>query len=419
MKVLIEGWTRYPHSYVLVNINQILALDRTGEVDIYMKEVPPFREAWQREDLREIALFTDAEITRLEEIENKSTHNISFDVVYRISYPYVTEQPVNPDGTYPKLFVFYTAEFAELHERDFADCDVKTFIDKCFRKEIIPVTPSNWSANPLNAKQAPPVVIPHGIDPTKLYVDSEARENFRRLLGIPKDAFVFLHLGSMTGNKNVKAIILAFYRLSSLHDNVHLLLKGLGRLYNSKANVNAAIDDLIREGSISAKRWKKLSKRCMFLDQVLNFDEMRALYNVCDSYVSPFVGEGFGIPILEAVACGRPVIVSKGGSSDDFTNDDIALYPVTASWDSNHTLEYTDHYLVVKQWSLEEQMTKVMTDAEWRKTVTTKGPQWCKNFTWNEIASKLVSCMRYFVTTSYRHGGQPIFDCRSASRAAM
>lgn len=45
---------------------------------------------------------------------------------------------------------------------------------------------------------------------------------------------------------------------------------------------------------------------------------MRALYNSCDALVTPYIGEGFNLPPLEASACGIPILVPQGGSTDDY-----------------------------------------------------------------------------------------------------
>ena len=48
------------------------------------------------------------------------------------------------------------------------------------------------------------------------------------------------------------------------------------------------------------------------------------MYRACDLFVSPYRGEGFSLPTLEAMACGLPVVVTKGGATDDFIRDDCA-----------------------------------------------------------------------------------------------
>ncbi len=45
---------------------------------------------------------------------------------------------------------------------------------------------------------------------------------------------------------------------------------------------------------------------------------MRELMQAADFYVSPYIAEGFNMPVLEACACGLPVICTAGGSTEDF-----------------------------------------------------------------------------------------------------
>ena len=52
---------------------------------------------------------------------------------------------------------------------------------------------------------------------------------------------------------------------------------------------------------------------------------MSELYGSCDAYVSPYRAEGFNIPSLEAAACGIPVILTSGGSTDDYYHPSFAL----------------------------------------------------------------------------------------------
>jgi FkbM family methyltransferase len=59
------------------------------------------------------------------------------------------------------------------------------------------------------------------------------------------------------------------------------------------------------------------------LDTELGDAELAGVFTGCHAYVQPYRGEGFGLPILEAMACGLPVIATAGGSSDDFVSDDL------------------------------------------------------------------------------------------------
>ena len=56
---------------------------------------------------------------------------------------------------------------------------------------------------------------------------------------------------------------------------------------------------------------------------------LASLYRGCDVFVLPYRGEGFGMPLVEAMACGKPVITTACGPSQDFASEQIA-YLVSA-----------------------------------------------------------------------------------------
>jgi glycosyltransferase involved in cell wall biosynthesis len=55
-----------------------------------------------------------------------------------------------------------------------------------------------------------------------------------------------------------------------------------------------------------------------YLDQPLKEAELPGLYTACQCLVHPYRGEGFGLPIVVAMACGLPVIVTGSGAALDF-----------------------------------------------------------------------------------------------------
>jgi glycosyltransferase involved in cell wall biosynthesis len=64
------------------------------------------------------------------------------------------------------------------------------------------------------------------------------------------------------------------------------------------------------------------------MQAALSPQELPGLYTASDCLVHPYRGEGFGLPVLEAMACGVPVITTAGGATDDFCSpDEVFLIP--------------------------------------------------------------------------------------------
>ncbi len=60
------------------------------------------------------------------------------------------------------------------------------------------------------------------------------------------------------------------------------------------------------------------------IDDELTDEDVVRLYRSCDALAFPYRGEGFGLPMLEALACGLTVIATAGGAADAFLDDDVA-----------------------------------------------------------------------------------------------
>ncbi len=63
----------------------------------------------------------------------------------------------------------------------------------------------------------------------------------------------------------------------------------------------------------------------MTIDENLESVEMAGLYRACDLLLHPYRGEGFCLPVLEASACGLPVLATSGGSTDDFSDASMGI----------------------------------------------------------------------------------------------
>lgn len=143
--------------------------------------------------------------------------------------------------------------------------------------------------------------------------------------GITKPYFLFL--GSLKPNKNVEGLIRAFYELINTPSpsasppklggdqegvpvGVNLIIAG------KKAWLYASIFELVRS--------LKLDDRVIFTGFVEE-SEKPVLLTESMAYILPSFMEGFGIPVLEAMVCGTPVVISKVASLPE-VGGDAAIY---------------------------------------------------------------------------------------------
>ena len=136
-------------------------------------------------------------------------------------------------------------------------------------------------------------------------------------LGIPQNAFVFLNIGSMLGTKSIPELLLAFLDLCQQTDEAYLVLKGLSKLSYPNARTPEYLLDVVKEAILkSGQLWSKYEpfvERIVFIiEDEMTEEEIADLYAMADCYVSPYKGEGFNLPVLEAMASGLPVIVTAG-----------------------------------------------------------------------------------------------------------
>lgn len=137
--------------------------------------------------------------------------------------------------------------------------------------------------------------------------NAELLNNIKKKLKIP-DNFI-LHVGDVNYNKNIIGLIKAFSYVTAEY-KIFLVLVGRGFIeYSSQLN---KINNLITELGM-VNRIVKLGH--------ISLDELIALYNLAKAYIQPSFAEGFGLPVLEAMACGCPTIVSKTSSLTELVGD--------------------------------------------------------------------------------------------------
>jgi glycosyltransferase involved in cell wall biosynthesis len=137
-------------------------------------------------------------------------------------------------------------------------------------------------------------IVPHGVDPYLRPASDAAKAALRRKLGLERPYILFL--GGIAPLKNMANLLRAFALLSR-NRNIDLVLAGFKRFGFQK--------DLELIPQLG------LQERVKFVGYVPD-QELAALYSGAECFTLPSWYEGFGIPIVEAMACGCPVVTSSG-----------------------------------------------------------------------------------------------------------
>ena len=139
-----------------------------------------------------------------------------------------------------------------------------------------------------------------------------------------KKRFKFLFVGGTIWRKGADLLLDAYLKMFSADDDVCLVIKDMGGNSFYKDQTSA-----VRIREIQAQ---PDSPEILYLTENMAPNDLPGLYTVCDCLVQPYRGEGFGLPIAEAMACGLPVIVTDYGAALDFCNEENAyLVPAVES----------------------------------------------------------------------------------------
>jgi glycosyltransferase involved in cell wall biosynthesis len=160
------------------------------------------------------------------------------------------------------------------------------------------------------------VTIPNGVD-----LDRFSPDGARFELDTEPAVTRFLYHGGLIWRKGHDVLLAAWREAFAGRDDVVLIIKDVG--------VSGVYRNGEREG-VRAYAGSGELPRVLLLDDELDTESLASLYRACDVLVAPYRGEGFAMPVLEAMACGVPVIATAGGPTDEFC-------PPGAGWRINAT----------------------------------------------------------------------------------
>jgi glycosyltransferase involved in cell wall biosynthesis len=373
--LIVEGWRFITHSYAITNQWQLLALLKRGDVDIRVRDMPFYGVALNATT----SIFDSIATSQLHSLPH-ATADDSADVTLRWYAPYDFSLS-NSRST----AVFGTSEFQCVPRSYRANTVDIASVRNTPNLKII--TPSAWSAEGfrrLGFESQQVIVVPHGVDTETFRPRPEQRQEIRTQLSISPEHFVFFSVGAMTQNKGIDVLLKAFANTLQVWPQARLLLKGMDPTFSSKDLVLAAIK------AMPTHDQGRVLENCLYLGGSLSNQNMASLYQAADVYVSPYRAEGFNIPVLEAAACGIPIICTGGGSTDDFVADSFCR-KIESKYLACQYQDEQGHQREPNLDHLVALMNAVIEDAAWRKAAAQSSAlHVATHFTWDAVASQLI-----------------------------
>ncbi len=196
-------------------------------------------------------------------------------------------------------------------------------------------------------------VIPHGKDDAfRPGISLAGLDRLQEKYGLP-NRFV-LYIGTIEPRKNLPRLIEAFAYIAAENPDLHLVIAGK--------------KGWMTEGLFATIRKSDLTSRIVFTGFIAEAEKPLFLA-ACSLFVYPSMYEGFGLPVLEAIACGAPTITSNTSALPEVAGDAAIL------------IDPADTAALAKA------MQSVLLDPVLRKDLQTRGPLQAAQFTWEKAAA--------------------------------
>ncbi|MBZ0277950.1 MAG: glycosyltransferase family 4 protein [Anaerolineae bacterium] len=178
---------------------------------------------------------------------------------------------------------------------------------------------------------------------------------FRQRMNLPERFWLFL--GTLEPRKNLVTLLEAYAALPRSERLPLILAGGKGWDYDP---IFAAVERLSLSDSVRFPGFVPV-------------EDLPLWYNSAEVFIYPSVFEGFGLPVLEALACGTPVIVSNASSLPEVAGESGLLIPPqdTAAWT--------------------QALQRATVDADWREQAGLAGQAWASHFSWSAAAQSTIA----------------------------
>ena len=189
----------------------------------------------------------------------------------------------------------------------------KFFIQKFIQKKVL----SRCSCLLAGSPSAKDYLIKKGADPGKIFINPESGydehiftiggDNLRKEWGMEPDDVIVLYAGRFIKEKGIKNILNAAKKIETVNTKIKFVFVGKGELEN-----NIKIFD----------------SQNLYFRGFYDFNDMGKVFRSCNIFVYPSLTtkywiEQFGYSVIEAQACGKPVIISNSGNLPKFVDDGV------------------------------------------------------------------------------------------------
>lgn len=185
--------------------------------------------------------------------------------------------------------------------------------------------------------------------------------HLERQYGIEKN--FIMYTGGIDHRKNIEGLIRAYAALPLIVRQQHQLV------------VVCSVHEVDR------KRLTELAKECglksndYIMTGFVPDTDLIKLYNACELFVFPSWHEGFGLPALEAMQCGKPVLVAATSSLPEVVENPQALFDPRSDKD------------------ISKKLLQALTDDDFRDNLARHGLKQAKKFNWDDIAKRAIAAL--------------------------
>jgi glycosyltransferase involved in cell wall biosynthesis len=282
---------------------------------------------------------------------------MKIDLLHSPHYTMPLSSPVPTVVTYHDMIFFIHPEKHTLAKRYFFPWMMRHSSKKA--EKIITVS-ENTRDDAIRHLNIPPdkiVAIHLGYQDIFRQINDQALlDNVRQQYKLP-DQFIF-YAGAFEPRKNIPLLLSVYERLVQQQPDLFLVLTGGTGWDNEETlalmNSMHSKDQVIRLGHVP-------------------YTDLPSIYNLADVFVYPSLYEGFGLPPLEGMACGTPVITTNISSMPEVVGDAGLLVPPN------------------DEAALLQAIQQVLDDPVLRQRLQIAGPKRAANFTWERTAQKTLT----------------------------